>query len=90
MKDFKGLKDLLAAAPSLGLDDLQARWQNYLNSTEKFTRDRGGSLAHFCKNADSFIQGPLFERTKGGSNGRQSSSDLAIQNARALGLERVN
>lgn len=88
-KDWKGLQNLLASNKSLGSEELQARWQNYLASTEAFTVKQGGSLAYFCTHADSFITGPILAQ-KGGANGKQTGTDLAIQNARALGLGCVN
>lgn len=66
-KDWKALQNLLASNKSLDLAELQARWQNYLSSTEAFTLKQGGSLAYFCCHADAFITGPIFE--KGKSNG---------------------
>jgi uncharacterized protein YdaU (DUF1376 family) len=74
-KDWKGLKNLLAAAPTLSVSELQTRWTDFLASTEAFTEKQGGSLAYFCSHADSFISGPLLERTKGGSNAKPSLVD---------------
>lgn len=66
-KDWKGLQNLLASNKSLGLLELQTRWQSYLDSTEAFTVKQGGSLAYFCAHADSFIAGPILAQR--GSNG---------------------
>lgn len=74
-KDWKALKGLLASNPSLGLEELQARWQNYLSSTEAFTVKQGGSLSYFCAHADSFIKGPIFEKGKTNGNTKPTVGD---------------
>jgi hypothetical protein len=74
-KDWKSLKTVLAAAPDLGLPELQTRWQNYLASTEAFTVKQGGSLAYFCSHADSFIAGPIFEKGKSNGNAKPTIGD---------------
>ena len=96
-KDRNGLKNLLKnhRAESLSLQRLQTSWRNFLDSTETFTVKQGGSLAYFCSNIDKFSGGPIMATPqKGGNNGNRSdgkpsASDLAIQNARALGLNRL-
>jgi len=88
-KDFKALAAMLASNRSLDAAEMEKRFQNYLASTEAFTVKQGDSLAYFCAHPDSFLNGPIFEPRKV-ANGNQTSSDLAIQNARALGLGRPN
>ena len=90
-KDRNGLKNLLKSqsAENLPLERLLALWRDYLASTEPFTVKMGGSLAYFCSNLDKFSDGPLLAAPKKGAkpNGKPTGSDLAMQNARALGLD---
>jgi hypothetical protein len=88
-KDFRALASMLAANRSLEAAELERRFGNYLASTEAFTAKHGGSLAYFCAHTDSFLAGPILEPRKA-AHGKQTSSDLAIQNAAALGLSSFN
>jgi len=72
-KDFKALSLMLASSKGLGLEELQRRFENYLASTEPFTRNKGGSLAYFCQNVDSFLAGPILEKRK--PNAKPSLTD---------------
>jgi len=72
-KDFKALSLMLASNKGLGAEELQRRFENYLASTESFTMKKGGSLAYFCQNVDSFLAGPILE--KGKPNGKPSLAD---------------
>ena len=83
-KDWKALQNLLAGNKSLGLPELQTRWQSYLDSTEAFTVKQGGSLAFFCAHADSFITGPISER-KGGANAKLTGEALERANLSQAG-----
>lgn len=74
-KGWKGLHNLLASNKSLGSEELQTRWQNYLASTEAFTAKQGGSLAYFCTHADSFISGPILAQ-KGVANGKDINAAI--------------
>lgn len=56
-KDFAGLKNLLARSTA-SVEDIQRRFVNFLASTKQYVRDKGGSLAFFCSEFDSFIEGP--------------------------------
>jgi hypothetical protein len=88
-KDFKALSVLLTSNKSLGLDELQRRFKNYLASTEPFTRKQGGSLAYFCTHVDSFLGGPIQATPqKGGSDGkpRVDPQQRTRENLRAAGL----
>lgn len=84
-KHFNGLKALLKRNQTLTLAELERRWQHYSGSTEPFTANQGDSLAYFCSNFDRFIDGPQVH-AKGNSNGKLSGTDLALKNARDLGL----
>lgn len=83
-KDWQQLKNLLAAT-SATLEEIQARWQHYLVSTEPFTANKRGSLAYFCANFDAFIEGPLHGSAKGGAHGKLSGDDLTRANLKAAG-----
>ena len=56
------------------------------DSTEEHTRKQGDSLAYFCSNIDKFSDGPVMVTPGKGTNGKPTATDLALQNARALGL----
>jgi len=88
-KDRNGLKNLLKnqSAEALPLVRLQALWQNYLNSTESFTAKQGDSLAYFCSNIDRFSAGPLTAGSGKVNYAKPTATDLALRNARALGLD---
>jgi hypothetical protein len=87
-KDYKTLSRLLAGNKGLGADELERRFRNYLGSTEPFTQKQGDSLAYFCAHVDSFLAGPILSsHVKGNSNAKPSATELAIRNARALGLD---
>jgi hypothetical protein len=67
-KHKANLKQFLQENPAVTLEEWQRRWLNYSQSTEPYTVNQGGSLAHFCSKFDSFIDGPVVERrlSKGG------------------------
>jgi len=87
-KDHNGLKNLLKnqSAESLPLERLKANWRNFLDSTEAFTVRQGDSLAYYCANVDKFSDGPILAAPGRGTNGKPTATDLALRNARALGL----
>jgi hypothetical protein len=87
-KDYKALARMLASNKSMDTAELERRFRNYLGSTEAFTKKQGDSLAYFCAHADSFLSGPMLEPRKAAANGKQTGSDLAVHNAKALGLGR--
>jgi len=84
-KDWKQLKNLLAAT-SAPQEEIQARWQHFLASTEAFTAKQGGSLAYFCTNFDAFINGPLVAPAKGTGHGKPTGDDLTRANLKAAGF----
>ncbi len=88
-KDRNGLKNLLKSqsAEALSLERLQTIWRNFLDSTEAFTAKQGDSLAYFCSNIDKFSDGPITAGSGKVSHGKPTATDLAIRNARALGLD---
>jgi hypothetical protein len=88
-RDFKALSMMLASNRAIDAGELERRFGNYLGSTEPFTQKQGGSLAYFCDHVDSFLTGPILGLRKV-PDGKQTGSDLAIQNARALGLGQPN
>ena len=87
-KDWNGLKSLLKSqsAENLSSERLKTNWRNFLASTEAFTLRQGDSLAYFCSNIDKFSAGPILAEPRKGTNGKPTATDLALQNARALGL----
>lgn len=90
-KDRNGLKNLLRnqSVEGLPLERLQTLWRNFLDSSEPFTVKQGGSLGYFCGNVDKFSDGPILAVLgKGTKNEKPSGSELAMRNARALGLDR--
>lgn len=92
-KDRNGLKNLLKNqnAESLPLERLKTLWRNFLDSTEPFTVKQGGSLAYFCSNVDKFADGPILTAPqKGRASGKLTGTELAIHNAKALGLYHPN
>jgi hypothetical protein len=86
-KDGSELAAFLRRAPHVTLEVWQANILNFFDSTEAFTVKQGGSLTYFVRRFDTFSSGPILE---GGSNGNRkpTGSDLAMRNARALGLDR--
>jgi hypothetical protein len=83
---YKNLADLLKRAEATTLAELQRRFSNYLASTESFIVRNGFSLSIFCMRFDALGKGPIFQQG-GMSNGKPTATDLAIQNAKALGLD---
>jgi hypothetical protein len=88
-KDRNGLKNLLKnqTAEALPLVRLETLWHNFLNSTESFTAKQGDSLAYFCSNIDKFSNGPLTAASGKVNYEKPTATDLALRNARALGLD---
>ena len=86
MKDFANLKTLLRKNKTLTPSELQRRWTHYLSSTEPFTVKQGGSLAYFCVHFDSFMAGPILERT----GGKPDASALESRNLVAAGFRPLN
>ena len=75
-KDWASLKRFLADQPQVALEQFQHRFDSYLQSTERFTRNQGGSLAYFIAKFDAFAAGPILDRTfTGGSDGGHESFD---------------
>jgi hypothetical protein len=65
-KDFRNLKELLARAPHLTMEELKRRFTDYLASTTSFITDNGYNLSVFCMRFDALLKGPIF--MNGGSN----------------------
>lgn len=86
-KDGSALAAFLRRAPYVTLEVWQNHVLNFFDSTEAFTVKQGGGLAYFISRFDTFSSGPILE---GGTNGNRkpTGSDLALRNARALGLDR--
>jgi hypothetical protein len=88
-KDGAALAGFLRRAPHVTLDVWQAHISSFFDSTEVFTVKQGGSLAYFISKFDAFARGPILAGPqKGGGNGKPTASELAMQNARNLGLDR--
>lgn len=82
--DYTQLTFLVARNKELTTTEFSRRWQNFLNSTEKFTASQGGSLKFFCSRFDSFIEGALLETKRNG--GKLSGRELTEHNLRAAGF----
>lgn len=79
--DYAQVAALFKRASGLTASEFQRRWQNYLDSTEAFTRKQGGSLKYFCTHFDQFISGPIRDAStqKGKTNGRDfGGADRAV------------
>lgn len=89
-KDFSALKALLRAqsAEHLPLSRLTTLWRYFIDSTEAFIGKQGGSLAYFCSNIDKFSDGPLTAGSGKVNYGKPTATDLALRNARTLGLDK--
>jgi len=85
-KDGAALAAFLRRAPHVTLMVWTAHLDAYFDSTEDFTVKQGGSLAYFLSRFDTFSSGPIFEKPIRGTHGKQSASDLAMRNAKALGF----
>jgi len=85
-KDGAALAAFLRRAPHVTPEEWQTRLAHYFESTEAFTLKQGGSLSYFVSRFDTFATGPIFEKPIGGTHGKQSASDLATRNAKALGF----
>lgn len=84
-KDGSALAAFLRRAAHVTLEIWQAHVLNFFDSTEAFTLKKGGSLAYFISQFDSFSSGPILEG--GSSNGKQESFEERRQrkSAEALG-----
>jgi uncharacterized protein YdaU (DUF1376 family) len=82
--DYTQLTFLIARNKELTVVEFSRRWQNFLNSTEKFTASQGGSLKFFCSRFDSFIEGALMEKKMNG--GKLSGRELTEHNLRVAGF----
>jgi len=87
-KDYSALAKLLKtfSADALPLDHLKTLWNHFTASTEVFTSRQGDSLSYFASNIDKFADGPITV-AQGKANGKSTATDLALRNARALGLD---
>jgi len=85
-KDGSELAAFLRRAPHVTLEVWQTHVRNFFDSTEAFTAKQGGSLAYFIRRFDTFSAGPILEGETNG-NRKPTGSDLALRNARALGLD---
>jgi hypothetical protein len=84
-KDGALLAGFLRRAHHVTLEVWQTHVLNFFDSTEGFTLKQGGSLAYCISRFDTFSAGPISE---GGNHGNRkpTGTELAIQNARDLGL----
>jgi hypothetical protein len=89
-RDFKALKSMLACNKTLDSAELEGRFRNYLASTEPFIRKQGDSLAYFCGHTDSFLTGPIFERSKQNGTGRTSNVETTLEGYEQLRQTRAN
>jgi hypothetical protein len=81
-KDKKILKQFLAEQPHITLEEWERRYRNYLDSTDRFIRSQGGSLAYFANHFDSFANGPIFEKVPiGGFSGKGIRNNSAAVQA---------
>jgi hypothetical protein len=81
-KDRTILKQFLAEQPHITPEEWERRCRNYLDSTERFIRSQGGSLAYFANHFDSFANGPILEKVPvGGSSGKGVRSNSAAVQA---------
>ena len=85
-KHANGLRLFLAGHPQVAPDEWQRRYLNFLASTDSFYQQQKGSLLYFAGNFDRFIDGPILDKPKGKNDARPTATDLAVRNARALGL----
>jgi hypothetical protein len=72
-KDRKKLSDFLREHPSVAAEDILRRYRNLLDSGAHFHAEKHGSLFHLLSNFDVFMDGPVFDRVTGGSNGNNGS-----------------
>jgi hypothetical protein len=86
-KDGSALAAFLRRAPHVTPELWQFHILNFFDSTEAFTVKQGGGLAYFISRFDTFSSGPILEGATNG-NRKPTGSDLALRNARALGLDR--
>jgi hypothetical protein len=94
-KQHRSLQLFLADQPRVQLVEWQRRFMNYLESTEVFTRNQGGSLAYFVTHFDVFHAGPVVYRVgAGGLDGKPSGCNESFderkrrQSAEAIGAAR--
>jgi hypothetical protein len=86
-KDGKELTAFLRRAPHVTFEVWQTHISSFFDSTEPFTVKQGGSLSYFVRRFDTFADGPISATLQKGTNGKPTATDLAMQNARALGLD---
>lgn len=90
-KEAKTLSRFLVEHPSISPEEINRRYGHFLASTERYHAEKHGTLSHLLSgsNFDVFADGPItaIELKGGKPNGRPTATDLAIQNARALGLD---
>jgi hypothetical protein len=81
-RDYKNLTALLKKNPSLTLEELKRRWENYSASTTNFIVEQKDSLCFFVSRVDSFIDGPLLQHNFTARKPYDSAkSDAAIRRA---------
>jgi len=61
-KDRKALKGFLKDQPHVTSDELRRRYGHFLDSTDHYFRQQGGSLAFFLSNFDKFLSGPILSK----------------------------
>ena len=72
-KERKKLSDFLREHSSVEAEKIVRRYRNLLESTAHFHAEKRGSLFHLLSNFDVFMDGPVFDRVTGGSNGNNGS-----------------
>jgi hypothetical protein len=90
-REAKALQRFLRDHLGISAEEIVRRFGHLLSSSDRYHAEKHGSPLHLLSNFDTFADGPILAAPqKGGANGKQTGSDLAIQNARALGLGCVN
>lgn len=74
-RDYAQLANLFRRCPELTAEEFGRRWNNYIQSTEAFTRKQGHGLAFFCGRFDVFIEGPLHDK----ATRKQGVAELAVE-----------
>jgi hypothetical protein len=68
-REAKKLRDFLTEHPKVEAHEIVRRYRNLLESNAHFHAEKHGSLFHLLSNFDVFMDGPVFDRVGGGTNG---------------------
>jgi len=85
-REGKVLQRFLVEHASMGTEEITSRYVNFLHSTDRYHKEKHGSLCHLLSNFDAFADGPIMERMNGNGKTAVNAEQRTRENLIAAGL----